>query len=323
MRSLDFSRYALSGVAAAMLAGCGGSQPPIGAPGAMPQTSAIATHAERGKSWMLPEAKGDLVYASGGCGGVCVFTYPGAKLEASISLTFPVGGVCSDSSGNVFVTNNAQVLEYAHGATTPLATLSLPSSSGACGVDPKTGDLAVTCCGGSAGNVAIFANATGTPTLYNAGNGASYLGYDNNGNLFVSGYINDKNALAELPHGSSSFIPITINGKSGGPGQVQWDGSRITLENQRDHISIARLDIAGSAASVVGKTKLKGPKWGAQSWIAGNRVVTPFSSRGGITNNIGIWNYPTSGKIVVNFGDFGQTPNTRILGVTISVAPSR
>jgi hypothetical protein len=40
--------------AAVPLAGCGGSQPPIGAPGAMAQTSAIATHAERGKSWMVP-----------------------------------------------------------------------------------------------------------------------------------------------------------------------------------------------------------------------------------------------------------------------------
>jgi hypothetical protein len=39
-----------------MLAGCGGSQTPIGALGAMPQRRAIATHAERGKSWMLPEA---------------------------------------------------------------------------------------------------------------------------------------------------------------------------------------------------------------------------------------------------------------------------
>ena len=39
MKSLDFVRFALSmGVAAALLAGCGGSQPPIGAPGAMPQS---------------------------------------------------------------------------------------------------------------------------------------------------------------------------------------------------------------------------------------------------------------------------------------------
>ena len=42
--SLDFGRVALTmGVAAAMLPGCGGSQPPVGAPGAMPQTRAIAT----------------------------------------------------------------------------------------------------------------------------------------------------------------------------------------------------------------------------------------------------------------------------------------
>ena len=66
MRSLDFSRYVLGSCAvAAMLAGCGGSQPPIGATGAMPQTSAVATHADRGKSWMLPEATSqDLLYVT-------------------------------------------------------------------------------------------------------------------------------------------------------------------------------------------------------------------------------------------------------------------
>jgi hypothetical protein len=43
MKSLEFGRCALSiGVVAAMLAGCGGSQPPIGAPGAMPQSRARA-----------------------------------------------------------------------------------------------------------------------------------------------------------------------------------------------------------------------------------------------------------------------------------------
>ena len=45
------SRYALSScVAAAMLAGCGGSQPPIGAPVAMPQSRAIAQRTARGAS---------------------------------------------------------------------------------------------------------------------------------------------------------------------------------------------------------------------------------------------------------------------------------
>jgi hypothetical protein len=43
MKSLDFGRYALCiCVAVAMLAGCGGSQTPVGAPGTMPQASAIS-----------------------------------------------------------------------------------------------------------------------------------------------------------------------------------------------------------------------------------------------------------------------------------------
>jgi hypothetical protein len=50
MKSADFGSCAGICVAAALLARCGGSQPPIGAPGAMPQTSAIAVHAERGGS---------------------------------------------------------------------------------------------------------------------------------------------------------------------------------------------------------------------------------------------------------------------------------
>jgi uncharacterized repeat protein (TIGR03803 family) len=47
MKNLEFNRIMLSScAAAAMLAGCGGSQPPIGAPGAMPQTTAIAARAD-------------------------------------------------------------------------------------------------------------------------------------------------------------------------------------------------------------------------------------------------------------------------------------
>jgi hypothetical protein len=43
MRGLGFGRYALGSCAAvAMLAGCGGSQPPMGASGAMPQAPALA-----------------------------------------------------------------------------------------------------------------------------------------------------------------------------------------------------------------------------------------------------------------------------------------
>ncbi len=42
-----FARYVLSCVAAAMLAGCGESQPPIGAPGPMPQGPSFSATANR------------------------------------------------------------------------------------------------------------------------------------------------------------------------------------------------------------------------------------------------------------------------------------
>ena len=57
MTTLDFNRYVLCSCVAAMLAGCGGTQSPIGMPGAMPQSRTIAAHAEGGGFWMLPEAK--------------------------------------------------------------------------------------------------------------------------------------------------------------------------------------------------------------------------------------------------------------------------
>jgi hypothetical protein len=67
MKSSFLSSYTLSAcAAAAVLAGCGGSQPPIGAPGAKPQASRIATRADRGKSWMLPEASYEPDYALNG-----------------------------------------------------------------------------------------------------------------------------------------------------------------------------------------------------------------------------------------------------------------
>jgi hypothetical protein len=44
----------LSVVATALFAGPGGSQPPTGAPGAMPQSRAIATHIDRG--WVVDVA---------------------------------------------------------------------------------------------------------------------------------------------------------------------------------------------------------------------------------------------------------------------------
>src|ERR1700734_559394 len=119
MKSLDFGRHLLGGLpAAAMLAGCGGSQPPIGAPGAMPAYTLRARTQNT-----QTQSNGVLIYASGGCGGVCVIAHPGGQLVSSITLSGPVQGECSDANGNVYVTDGTQVVEYAHGGTRPIKTL--------------------------------------------------------------------------------------------------------------------------------------------------------------------------------------------------------
>ncbi len=115
-----------------VLTGCGGSQPPIGAPGAIPQ-SRVATHAERGGAWMLPEAKSeDLIYVSSPdyyppsyTSNVYVYAYPSGTLVGTFTGFDNVGGLCSDADGNVWVTNavsydsGGYVYEYGHGATNP------------------------------------------------------------------------------------------------------------------------------------------------------------------------------------------------------------
>src|ERR1700678_2232910 len=123
MRRMNLSqvRNALTRcVAVALLAGCGGSQPPIGALGAMLQTSASATHAD-GRSWMLPEAKSeDLMYITNAY-TVTVYSYPKGKLVGTLRHFLRPLGECVDQTGNVFIANGAgQVFEYAHGGKKPI-----------------------------------------------------------------------------------------------------------------------------------------------------------------------------------------------------------
>ncbi|MGA8575721.1 MAG: hypothetical protein WB609_08580 [Candidatus Cybelea sp.] len=70
MKTFDLRRSTASASAAfALLAARGGSQTPIGAPGVMPQSLAIATHSEHGGSWMHQEAKSNnLLYVADSTG---------------------------------------------------------------------------------------------------------------------------------------------------------------------------------------------------------------------------------------------------------------
>jgi hypothetical protein len=305
MKSLGLAQFALSSCAAAvMLVGCGGSQPPIGALGTVPQSRAPATHAERGGSWMLPEAKGRNLLYSAASSIVDVYTYPDGKLLGSLGAFDSAGFLCADKAGDVFVPSfdDHTVYEYAHGGTKQLAALNSPYSVNACSVDQKTQDVAASSYYGAI----IFPYSRkkhkyGLAQYYD--DSAVYLGeyctYDGQGNLFEDGTaaVSGGFALSELPYGSKTFVGITVDQSINGLGAVQWRSNALTVADRGSNTSrgpavIYAFKINGSVGTKVGKTPLSGSTAYAQFWIQGKRVVGPESGSKGL---IGIWQYPAGG----------------------------
>ena len=294
-------------------AGCGGAGTTSAVPlGAMTQNR---THRMTGSS-------GALIYATGGCGGACVFSYPKGELVGSLSLTGAVRGDCSDSAGDVFITNDYQVLEYAHGATSPSQTLSVPGGQASgCAIDPVTGNLAVVVNDGDK-NIAIYPDAQGTPALYSSHLTSVACGYDNAANLFVSGVGPSANGISELPNGASDFSVLSVGRDLGNPGQVQWDGKYITYEGlTHRRIKVSRLKISASSATIVGTTHFRGPIQNAYlSWIFGDDILIPYAIRGLNTNRIGLWAYPKGGKQLSKLQGVSNSKFTIFRGATVSVS---
>jgi hypothetical protein len=311
-------------VSLSLLAGCSGSQPPIGAPGAMPQTSAIAEHRIRGTS-----SSGELLYVSGWGAqshGVDIFTYPEGKYVSEFTMPNDdlVLGMCSDAKGNVFIDaisfdnfqfSGGYIFEYAHGGTVPTATLT--DSTGldeyapqGCSVDPESGDLAVGNVylqDGVNGNLSVFKGAHGAPARFSTSVMRSYESptYDANGNVFVLGLSpNSDREVIELPKGSGSFLNVSITGKIKNPRWVQWDGSELAflggneLNGSHAHPIIYRVAISGSLGTVTGLVKLKGTlnSAGGGFWIQGGSVIVPAGHKKKIGWEVGVWNYPAGGN---------------------------
>ncbi|MGA8575787.1 MAG: hypothetical protein WB609_08935 [Candidatus Cybelea sp.] len=314
MKSLDFRHYVLGGfAAAALLAGCGAlplslskgqsdTQPPIGAPSAMRQSRAIATHAERSRSWMLPEAKSeDLLYVSDYQNGVIVLSYTPPRLKYVGFLSEPQWGEgeCVDKAQNVFITGSAyDIVEYAHGATTPKAILTDPFALPlSCSVDPTTGNLAVVGYPDQFHKIygaAIFKKARGKPTLYeDTGFAAFACTYDNEGNLFLDGSLTSSVAIAKLQKGSSTFTNIPLEQSFNAVGGIQWDGQYVAVGDYYNAV-IYEFEINGSSATKVGSTPLGGSGTVLQFFIDRGRVIVPstFQNYSGFVK---IFDYPAGG----------------------------
>jgi hypothetical protein len=86
--------------------------------------------------------------------------------------------------------------------------------------------------------------------------------------------------FAEIPKGASGFTDITLDKHIlwQSMGQMQWDGSYITLGDTKTH-DIYRIGVNGSTATVVGPTRLQGSSGSTLSWIVGGSVIVPPARR--------------------------------------------
>lgn len=317
-------------IGVALLAGCGGSQSPIGPPGVMPQGPAIAAHAERIGSWMLPEATSqDLLYISE-IRRVGVYTYPQGKFLYTLKHFYIAQGMCADKTGDVFVVDLGyrKIFEYAHGGKKRIATLQNPTEDPVgCSIDPTTGNLAVASQGsGSGGVVSIFKDAHGKPTTYTdtAFEQFYFCGYDSNGNLFVDGLVGPGSGdfgLAELVNGASQLTTIKISQYVTWPGGVQWDGTNLAVGDQAKPV-VYRFAISGGEGSVQGVTDMKsGANNVKQFWIQGQSLIAPntIPGRGGYGSKALFYNYPVGGKATKKISKDVLAAQ----GAVVSLAPSR
>src|ERR1700729_286844 len=316
MKRRNLSGYSLGlCTVVAMFSGCGGSEPPIGAPGA--QSLMVANHARRDRSWMLPEAKSkNLLYVSTyDDNEVYVFSYPKGAPMGTLSGFTHVGGLCTDTAGNIWIGDYDKVLEYAHGGTQPIATLDNPMPSsliGSFSVDPMTGNLAISNppFGSDYGNVGVYKQAKGSPT-YRQIDQPQQCSYDENRNLYCDTYALESSGfgLYKLPAGKTRFVKVNLNASILVPGGVQWDGQNLAVGDAKQNV-VLRFRMRGRRGGYVGSMHLEGADWVNEFSIAKSRIAGANQ----VSKSVMIWPYPQGGK-----------PTTKLhhihaIGVTVSLA---
>jgi hypothetical protein len=290
-----------------------------------------------GRSWMASDSgKQNLLYFSDLSSKVYVYSYPGRKLEGTLSDSAGPAGLCVDKSGDVFVTNRngGDIFEYAHGGTQPIATINdagyVPVD---CSVDLSTGDLAVTnfceisgddCIG--PGNVEIFKNASGTPvSITDTAIPFFYdCSYDSRGNLFAAGNATKYESgfqLAELKNGRTTFDNISLNRVVFWPAGVLWDGKYVVVGDGdaggNGTSSIHQVAVKGTQGTIVSTTHLAKAGEIAHFWIQGSTLIAPDNPPRK-SGKVLFYSYPKEREpTAVITGDFGIGA---LDGATVSLA---
>lgn len=197
---------------------------------------------------LLGDTKAPLLYVDDDAySNTYVFDYRSGTLAGRLTGFDYPEGMCVDKEGDVYIANfdSGEVIEYAHGGTSPINTY---TESGAfltgCAVDAD-GALAVTASESSSGHgsVCVWKRGKGSPTCYTGGSACYYLStfvYDSKGDLvgFGGGQAKDMTSqsgatVCELPAGKSAMRTLTLKGFSlDSPGGMSWDGKYLVVSGE-------------------------------------------------------------------------------------------
>jgi hypothetical protein len=310
---------------ALVLAGCGGGATTSSLPGSAAAASlstsaavrAVTAHPDRRRSWISPEAKAkELLFVSdAGTADVYMYQVPTLKLVGTITGFDQPQGECSDTKGNVWITDtNAQTIyEVSHQGRLENTLADPDGYPVGCAWNPKNGDVAVMNLfglDGAQGGVLIYPTGSKPPTEYT--NPKQYYynfgGYDNSGNLFLDGRESGVFVLSELAAGAKSAKTIKVTGaKIYFPGMVQWEPSSSELlvgDQQCGDVNascIYQLTLGTGGATVSGTTKLENAAGGSVCDLVqgveadGEILGSDFEFCGYTPSTTEIWPYPAGG----------------------------
>ena len=324
-------------VAVALLAGCsgsGGSQSSTPTTGINPASvgghalgiqglhgaaytsvKAPKVHRDTRKSHVSPNAKAVprlLFISDDETDDVYIFSLPAMALMGTLTGFYEPQGMCSDKAGNIWITNTGTRQTYQYSRTgTLLKTLSDPNGYPVgCAVYKANGDLAVTNLIGypsGDGSVDVYANATGTPTVYSSPSQTEnfFDAYDSSGNLYIDGFGSSGFSLSKLPNGSSTMNTINISGGTiEFPGGVNWrPSSGLVVGDQEcsNGSCLWAVSVSGSTGTITGSTPLN--NYNGDACDVDQSTISPFGKffAGGCISDTSTpstadrWAYPAGG----------------------------
>jgi hypothetical protein len=326
--------------AVVLLAGCAGLQ---SSSGLTPPAVQRAVHRDRNGSSTSPNAKTIkmlLYIGDDETNDVYVYDYKSGKSAGTLTGFDEPYGECVDATGDIYISNygSGNVVEYAHGGTTPINTYSPGGTPIGCAVDAK-GDVAVTSF--DPGEVTVFAGGNPSEGTTYSDSSCTYMwsmAYDLKGNLVGFGESGSGDpAVCALLAGSKTMTLITTKGFSTDfASGTAWDGRYFAIADELRSFQsgIVQATLKGKTLTYAGETTLSDNCYNdyvdiVNPFIVGKRNTPVNDKQGdalvgvnlwcvdGGKGQVGYWHYPGGGMPYKDLSGASADP----YGVAVSIAP--